>query len=72
MDVIGTEDGEFDIRRLGAAGRRRLGGVIAPEIGAADCVGFGEAIAERWLRIGKLALQPLDMADRAGGAPRPR
>ena len=50
---------------LRAAGRSRLGGIIAPEIAAADGIGLGQAIAERRLGGGKLLLQPLDMADRA-------
>ena len=49
--VAGAEDRDLDERLLRPAGRGRLGGIIAPEIAAADGVGLGQAVAERRLRI---------------------
>ena len=69
MPVALAEDRELDERLLRAAGRGRLGGIIAPEIAAADGVGLGQAIAERRLRVGKLLRSRSTWATGRGAPP---
>ena len=54
--VAVAEDRDLDQRLLRAAGRRRLGDIAAPEIGAAGGVGLGQAIAERRIGVRELLL----------------
>jgi hypothetical protein len=64
MLVSLAENGQFDERHLRPSGRRRLVGIIIPEIAAAHCIGFGQAIAKRRLGLGKRPTQPFDMGHR--------